>query len=317
MSDYDRFVNWVEKQRRCPKDALETTINQIDIKFVRSIMKGIDQSKGTPATAKKTDTEKAKAFLLKCYMTAAMSLNVLDESSSYNFADLSAEETKKLLTKSIQLNMRQLRATDVLASKHVMLIARSLMKLLETFGDGHKGRFLDYVNNRLGISKSSYYYYMEYYAFMSMYPKFQNLAVSFRVFRSMIPKLKEWFLSEECRALDNSDFYSEQYWVDVDDVEMDEDDMDVVSNEPNSTAVENSSFQLLTPSNSSDDETVTFHRGGMSCQPSNQRQLMTPSDSSDDDVAANGRGVDIATFFQRGGKAQAHVNHVHRGGKRL
>ncbi|EGF79213.1 hypothetical protein BATDEDRAFT_25789 [Batrachochytrium dendrobatidis JAM81] len=80
--------------------------------------------------------------------------------------------------------MKQLKATDVLASKKVMLIARSLMKLLETFGDGHKGRFLDYVNSRLGISKSSYYYYMEYYAFMSKYPKFQTLAVSFRVFRT-------------------------------------------------------------------------------------------------------------------------------------
>ena len=62
MSEYDHFADWVEKQRRCPKDALETTINQIDIKFVWSIMKGIDQSKGTPATAKKTDTEKVKAF---------------------------------------------------------------------------------------------------------------------------------------------------------------------------------------------------------------------------------------------------------------
>ncbi len=134
MSEYDRFANWVEKQRRCPKDALETAINQIDIKFVRSIMKGIDQTKGTPETVKKTDTEKAKAFLLKCYMTASMSLEVLDELSSYNFTGLSAEEIKKLLTKSIQLNMKQLRATDVLASKHVMLIARSLMKLLETFG---------------------------------------------------------------------------------------------------------------------------------------------------------------------------------------
>lgn len=145
---------------------------------------------------------------------------------------------------------------------------------------------------------------------MSKYPKFQNLAMAFRVFRSMIPKLTQWFMSAECRALDDSDFYSEHYWMDVDDVEMDEDDMDMVSNEPNSTAVE-----LLTPSNSSDDETVTFHRGGTSCQPSTPRQLMTPSDSSDDDVAANGRGADIAAFFHRGGKA--HVNHVHRGGKKF
>ena len=104
--------------------------------------------------------------------------------------------------------------------------------------------------------------------------------------------------------------------IDVDDVEMYEDDMNMVSAEPSST-VENSSFQLLTPSNSSDDETVTFHRGGTSCQPSAPRQLMTPSDSSDDDVAANGRGADIAAFFHRGGKAQAHVNHVHRGGKKF
>ena len=57
MSEYERFAGWVKKQQRCPEDAWETTITQIDIKFVRSIMKGIGQSKGTPATAKKTDTE--------------------------------------------------------------------------------------------------------------------------------------------------------------------------------------------------------------------------------------------------------------------
>jgi hypothetical protein len=68
MSDYDRFANWVKEQRRCPEDALETTITQIEIKFVRSIMKGIDESKGTTETAKKTGIEKAKAFLLKCYI---------------------------------------------------------------------------------------------------------------------------------------------------------------------------------------------------------------------------------------------------------
>ena len=72
-----------------------------------------EQSKGTPAADKKTDPEKAKAFLLKCYTTASISLKVLDESSSYNFTGLSAEDTRKLLTKSIQLNMKQLKATDV------------------------------------------------------------------------------------------------------------------------------------------------------------------------------------------------------------
>jgi len=89
--------------------------------------------------------------------------------------------------------------------------------------------------------------------------------------------------------------------MDVGDVEMDEDDMDMVSNEPNSTAVENDSFQLLTPSSSSDDETATFQRGGMSRQPSTPRQLMAPSDSSDD-VAANGRRADIAAFSTVGEK---------------
>jgi hypothetical protein len=100
--------------------------------LVRSgvVMEGIDQPKGTPETAKKTDTEKAKAFLLKCYMTASMSL---DESSSYNFTGLSAEEIKKLLTKSIQLNMKQLRATDLLASKHVMLIGFSFFVEQDSF----------------------------------------------------------------------------------------------------------------------------------------------------------------------------------------
>ena len=33
----------------------------------------------------------------------------------------------------------------------------------------------------------------------------------------------QWFMSEECRALDDSDFYSEHHWMDIDYVEIDED----------------------------------------------------------------------------------------------
>jgi phage major head subunit gpT-like protein len=57
------------------------------------------------------------------------------------------------------------------------------------------------------------------------------------VFRRMIPKLREWFSSQECQALDASDFYSEKYWMNaVEEVEdMEDDDMDMVS-DVNSTA---------------------------------------------------------------------------------
>ena len=61
MSEY---AKWVRDQRTYTEDALETKIIQIDLKFVRSIIKGIDQSKGTPTADKKKDAEKAKAFLL-------------------------------------------------------------------------------------------------------------------------------------------------------------------------------------------------------------------------------------------------------------
>jgi hypothetical protein len=81
MSEYDRFAKWVRDQRACSEDGLETKIIQIDLKFVRSILKGIDQSKGTLVADKKTDSEKAKAFLLKCYTTTSISLKVLYESS--------------------------------------------------------------------------------------------------------------------------------------------------------------------------------------------------------------------------------------------
>jgi hypothetical protein len=53
----------------------------------------------------------------------------------------------------------------------------------------------------------------------------------------MIPKIKEWFISQECQALDSSDFYSEKYWTNVDE-EIGEDDINIL-NEHNSTAVEN------------------------------------------------------------------------------
>lgn len=175
-------------------------------------------------------------------------------------------------------------------------------------------RFLDYVNSRLGISKSSYYYYMEHYAFMSKYPKFQTLAMSFRVFRNMIPKIKEWFVSQECQALDSSNFYSEKYWMNVDE-ETGEVDMNIL-NEHNSTAVENNNWQPhqpLTHTDSSDDEnnSVAFHHRGQTLQQI-APQLMTPSDCSDDDTATDG-GIDIATFFHR----WRSTENVHRDGKKF
>ena len=46
-----------------------------------------------------------------------------------------------------------------------------------------------------------------------------------------IPKLREWFSSQECQALDASDFYSEKYWMNADEEveDMEDDDMYMVS----------------------------------------------------------------------------------------
>ena len=96
MSEYDRLLAWVKRQRRCPDDELETNINSIPIQYVRSIMKGVDEVAGRPRQPKKTDIDIAKGFLLKCYSMAPISPDVLDESSSYNFTGMSAEDIKKL-----------------------------------------------------------------------------------------------------------------------------------------------------------------------------------------------------------------------------
>lgn len=73
------------------------------------------------------------------------------------FAGLSAKEMKKRIMKSIQLTMKQLKATDVFASRACSTPSKC--------------------------------------------PKFHNLAVAFSLFRTMIPKLTEWFISEECRDI--------------------------------------------------------------------------------------------------------------------
>ncbi|KAL5032903.1 hypothetical protein RTP6_000938 [Batrachochytrium dendrobatidis] len=103
-------------------------------------------------------------------------------------------------------------------------------------------------------------------------------------------------------------------------VEMDEDDMNMVSNEPNSTAVENGNLTLSTPLNSSNNESnsnVSFHCSETVCQPTISHQLMTHSDSSNDDVATNDRGTDSAVFLHCGETTRYHVNHVHRCGNHL
>jgi hypothetical protein len=120
MSEYDRFTTWVKLKRKCPDDELETTIHSIPIQYIRSIMKGVDEAAGRPRAPKKTDIDIAKAFLLKCYSMAPISPTVLDETSSYNFIGMSTEDIKKRITKSIKLNLTQIKATNILASSHVM-----------------------------------------------------------------------------------------------------------------------------------------------------------------------------------------------------
>ena len=78
------------------EDALETKIiqNWPQIRAVH-ILKGIDQSKGTPAADKKRQTLKKQKHILveMLHNSASISLKVLNESSSYNFTGLSAEDT--------------------------------------------------------------------------------------------------------------------------------------------------------------------------------------------------------------------------------
>jgi hypothetical protein len=59
----------------------------------------------------------------------------------------------------------------------------------------------------------------------------------------MIPKLWEWFSSQECQALNASDFYAEKYWMNADEEaeEMEDEDMDMVSD----VTVESGSFDLF------------------------------------------------------------------------
>jgi hypothetical protein len=111
MAKCDRFADSVLNQRNSEEYVLKATISKIGFTYVRFIVKGIDETRGKPATIEKTDIDKAKAFLYKCFMTSSISTEVLKESSSYNFTGLSAEEIKKQLTESIQLSMKQLKAT--------------------------------------------------------------------------------------------------------------------------------------------------------------------------------------------------------------
>lgn len=112
-----------------------------------------------------------------------------------------------------------------------MLVARSLMKLHDTFGmDKRDSSWTMRTTERASPNHPTTTIRS---TILSKYPKFQSLAVAFRVFRSMIPKLKEWVSWQECQALDPSDFYSDKYWINVDE-ELEADMEMVASNDQNS-----------------------------------------------------------------------------------
>ncbi|KAJ3111443.1 hypothetical protein HK100_002690 [Physocladia obscura] len=210
-TDYDRFFNWVRAQRRCPENHLESRIHAIKIQHVRAILKGIDKSKGLPIAQKKTSIDIAKTFLIDCAMMSQISQDVLTHSSSYDFSNLSTDETKG--------------ATELVASGYILLVAKSIIKLEQAFDHSAKLIFVEHVHNKIGISKTTYYNYMDYYYFITKYRKFENLPVAYRVFIRMIPKVKQWFTTSECQALDHSECTSEKYWTDYDD-EVDDEDED-------------------------------------------------------------------------------------------
>jgi len=91
------------------------------------------------------------------------------------------------------------------------------MKLQETFGNGRKRKVPGIRQQHtwhLQIILLLLYGVLRFHVKIFKIPESGSVLSS--VLRSMIPKLREWFMSQERRALDDSVFYSEKYWMKVD-----------------------------------------------------------------------------------------------------
>lgn len=57
-----------------------------------------------------------------------------------------------------------------------------------------------------------YSYYKNYKEFLDEYPRFKFTLISFYELKTRIPRIRKWFLSEECLALKNDNIKSTIFW---------------------------------------------------------------------------------------------------------
>ena len=55
-------------------------------------------------------------------------------------------------------------------------------------------------------------YYRSYEDFIKAFPRFKSSLISFNLLKSRIPKIINWFESDECKALSTDDVTSSSFW---------------------------------------------------------------------------------------------------------
>ena len=60
-------------------------------------------------------------------------------------------------------------------------------------------------------------YYKIYLVFIKEYPLFRYTSISYDVYRRIIPKIRKWFHSNECRSITDVDLFviTPDYWKDL------------------------------------------------------------------------------------------------------
>ena len=75
-----------------------------------------------------------------------------------------------------------------------------------------KATAYEYMRKKFKIAESTFKHYQVVYKFLQCYPRFQHSGLTFTKLRKFNGLIEEWFKTENCSLLAETDYESKLYW---------------------------------------------------------------------------------------------------------
>lgn len=219
MSELQKqFYKFIREAQDVDDDTLKSFIKKVDSKHIKGLLGTFKKLKSSQFDGDNELNDKWHSVKKFLEFNAPLSMKSYDNLPVHSPIEMNLpeDEMKLKLTSMIKNRLSNLISNEIDSIRIRLNIAELLGRLCEIFDQGnHKSmsEFYLHLKESLGVSKSTFCAYQQYYEFLMKYTRFQQTPIGFKDMRKHIGSLKKWFDSSECKKLSANNYCSKSFWL--------------------------------------------------------------------------------------------------------